>query len=134
MKVTIPFNSFKDDPSMYTAPEITVRNGKGEKVRILRTDKFTPDYPIAGLVESENANLLTYTRDGKFIKDKDTPEEDLIIEVDNDAIKNAIKKKTGFDPLMASLFAAAVFGDGEQYSLEEIKGILLLSLLITTSD
>ena len=128
MKVTIPFNSFKDDPSMYTAPEITVRNGKGEKVHILRTDSYLPDYPIAGLVESENANLLTYTRDGKYIKDKDTPEEDLIIEVDNDAII----KKTGFDPLMASLFAAAVFGDGEQYSLEEIKGILLLSLLITS--
>lgn len=128
MKVIIPFNSFKDNPSMYTAPGITVRNGKGEKVRILRTDGYTPDYPICGLVESENANLLTYTRDGKYIKDKDTPEEDLIIEVDNDAIK----KKTGFDPLIASLFATAVFGDGEQYSLEEIKGILLISLLITS--
>lgn len=125
--ITIPFNSFKDDPSMYTAPEITVRNGKGEKVRILHTDGHTPDYPICGQVESESADLLTYTRDGKYIKDKDTPEEDLIIEVDNDAIK----KKTGFDPLMASLFAAAVFEDGKQYSLEEIKGILLLSLLIT---
>lgn len=130
MKVIIPFNSFKDDPSMYTAPEITVRNGRGEKVRILRTDSYNPDYPIVGLVESENSNLLTYTRDGKYKKDNDTPDEDLIIEVDNDAIK----KKTGFDPLMASLFAAAVFGDGEQYSLEEIKDILLLSLLITTND
>lgn len=128
MKVIIPFNSFKDNPSMYTAPGITVRNGKGEKVHILHTDSYLPDYPIAGLVKSENANLLTYTRDGKYIKDKDTPEEDLIIEVDNDAIK----KKTGFDPLMASLFAAAVFGDGEQYSLEEIKDILLLLLLITS--
>lgn len=128
MKVIIPFNSFKDDPLMYTAPGITVRNGKGEKVRILHTDSYLPDYPIAGLVESENSNLLTYTRDGKYIKDKNTPEEDLIIEVDNDAIK----KRTGFDPLIASLFAAAVFGDGEQYSLEEIKDILLLSLLITS--
>lgn len=132
MKVIIPFNSFKDDPSMYTAPEITVRNGKGEKVHIFCTDNFTPDYdyPIGGQVESKFSDIVAYTRDGKFIKDKDTPEEDLIIEVDNDAIK----KKTGFDPLIASLFAAAVFGDGEQYSLEEIKGILLFSLLITTSD
>lgn len=128
MKVIIPFNSFKDDPSMYTAPGITVRNGKGEKVHILHTDSYLPDYPIAGLVESENANLLTYTRDGKYIKDKNTPEEDLIIEVDN----NIIKERTGFDPLMASLFAAAVFGEGEQYSLEEIKDILLISLLITS--
>lgn len=127
MKVNIPFNSFKDDPSMYTAPEIIVRNGKGEKVHIFCTDNFTPDYPIGGQIESENPDLVAYTRDGKYIKDKDTPEEDLIIEVDNDAIK----KKTGFDPLMASLFASAVFGDGEQYSLKEIKGILLLSLLIT---
>lgn len=128
MKVIIPFNSFKDNPSMYTAPGITVRNGKGEKVHILHTDNYTPDYPIGALVESKNTELLTYTSDGKYIKGKNTPEEDLIIEVDNDVIK----KRTGFDPLIASLFAAAMFGDGEQYSLEEIKDILLLSLLITS--
>ena len=128
MKVIIPFNSFKDNPSMYTAPGITVHNGKGEKVHILSTDNCTPDYPIGALVESKNHELLTYTRDGKYIKGKDTFEEDLIIEVDN----NIIKERTGFDPLIASLFAAAVFGDGEQYSLEEIKDILLLSLLITS--
>lgn len=127
MKVTIPFSYFKNEPSLFDQPEFTVRNGRGDKVRILCTDGSIPDYPVVGIVEHEDPSLnrlSTYTKDGKYMTNKDTPYSDLVVEVDNDAVI----KKTGFDPLKAAVFATAMFGDSKQYSPEELELISMISL------
>lgn len=130
MKVTIPFESLVDEPSILNEPEITVRNGNGDKVRILCTDGSIPDYPVVGIVECDDPEdnyTETYTREGHFSTDGEMDNNDLVIEVDNDAIT----EKMGVDPLKAAMFAAAMFGDTKQYSPEEFEFITLFSLLAT---
>ena len=129
MKVIIPFESLVDEPSILNEPEITVRNGNGDKVRILCTDGSIPNYPVVGIVECDNPEenyTETYTKEGRFLMDNENNENDLIIEVDNDAVT----ERMGVDPLKAAMFAAAVFGDTKQYSPEELELISLLSLAI----
>lgn len=131
MKVIVPFKSFMDEPSLLNEPEITVRDGKGRKVRVICTDSSIPDYPVIGIVEHDDPSrnhLRTYTKDGQYMTDNSgvLSECDLVVEVDNDAIT----RKTGVDPLKAAMFAAAVFGDTKQYSPEELELISLLSLTI----
>lgn len=126
MKVTIPFGYFKSEPSLFNQPEITVRNKQGDKVRILCTDGSIPDYPVVGIVEHddpENNYTETYTEEGHCTVDGES-DNDLVVEVDNDAVT----KKTGFDPLKAALFASRVFGDAKQYSPEELELISMISL------
>lgn len=130
MKVTIPFESFIDEPSMFNEPEITVRNGNGDKVRILCTDANIPGYPVVGVVECEDPDdnyTETYTLKGHLIQDDMDDSGDLVIEVDNDAFT----EKMGVDPLKAAVFAAAMFGDTKQYSPEELELISMFSLLAT---
>lgn len=129
MKVTIPFESVVDEPSILNEPEITVRNKYGDKVRVLCTDANIPGYPVVGIVEYDDPDdnyTETYTLKGHRIEDGMDDNGDLIVEVDNDAIT----EKFGFDPLKASVFAAALFGDAKQYSPEELELISLLSLMI----
>lgn len=129
MKVTIPFESLVDDFSILNEPEITVRNGKGDKVRILCTDGNIPGYPVVGIVEHDdpdNNYAETYTLKGHLVEDNMNDDGDLVIEVDNDAVT----ERFGFDPLKAAMFAAAMFGDAKQYSPEELEFISLLSLMI----
>lgn len=129
MKVTIPFASLVDEPSILNEPEITVRNGNGDKVRILCTDANIPGYPVVGVVECDEPDdnyTETYTLKGHIIEDDIEDDGDLIVEVDNDAIT----EKMGVDPLKAAMFAAAVFGDTKQYSPEELELISMISLAI----
>ena len=130
MKVTIPFESFMDEPSILNEPEITVRNGNGDKVRILCTDANIPGYPVVGVVECDDPNdnyVETYTLKGHLVEDGMDNVGDLVIEVDNDAIT----EKLGVDPLKAAMFAAVMFGDTKQYSPEELELISMFSLLAT---
>lgn len=130
MKVTIPFESFMDEPSILNEPEITVRNGNGDKVRILCTDANIPGYPVVGIVEHDDPEdnyTETYTLKGHIFEDGMNDVGDLVIEVDNDAIT----EKLGVDPLKAAMFAAAMFGDTKQYSPEELEIISMFSLLAT---
>ena len=130
MKVIIPFESLVDEPSILNESEITVRNGNGDKVRILCTDANIPGYPVVGVVEHDEPDdnyTETYTLKGHRIEDGMEDEGDLIVEVDNDAVT----EKMGVDPLKAAMFAAAMFGDTKQYSPEELELISLLSLAIT---
>lgn len=127
MKVTIPFESFMDEPSILNEPEITVRDKQGNKVRILCTDANIPGYPVVGIVEHDNPEenyTETYTREGHQFKDHGS-DGDLVVEVDNDAFT----EKMGVDPLKAAVFAAAMFGDTKQYTPEELEFITLLSLM-----
>ena len=129
MKVTIPFESLVDEPSILNEPEITVRNGKGDKVRILCTDGNIPGYPVVGIVEHDdpdNNYTETYTLKGHRVEDGMDDDGDLVVEVDNDAVT----ERFGFDPLRAAIFAAAMFGDTKQYSPEELEVISLFSLMI----
>ena len=129
MKVTIPFESLVDDLSILNEPEITVRNGKGDKVRILCTDGNIPGYPVVGIVEHDdpdNNYTETYTLKGHLVEDGMNDDGDLVIEVDNDAVT----ERFGFDPLKAAMFAAAMFGDAKQYSPEELEFISLLSFMV----
>lgn len=126
MKVTIPFGCFKSEPSLFNQPEITVRNKQGDKVRILCTDGSIPDYPVVGIVEHDDPKdnyTETYTEEGRYSAIGES-DNDLVVEVDNDAVT----KKTGFDPLKAALFASRVFGDAKQYSPEELELISMISL------
>lgn len=130
MKVTIPFESFVDEPSILNKPEITVRNGRGDKVRILCTDGNIPGYPVVGIVEHDDPDdnyTETYTLKGHLVEDGTNDDGDLVIEVDNDAVT----EKMGVDPLKAAMFAAAMFGDTKQYSPEELELISIFSLLAT---
>ena len=129
MKVTIPFESLVDEPSILNESEITVRNKIGDKVRILCTDGNIPEFPVVGIVEHDDPEdnyTETYTLKGHRIQDDIEDDGDLIVEVDNDAIT----EKMGVDPLKAAMFAAAMFGDTKQYSPEELELISLLSLAI----
>lgn len=129
MKVTIPFESLVDEPSILNEPEITVRNKQGNKVRILCTDGSIPGYPVVGIVECENPDdnyTETYTLKGHRLTD-DVQDDDLIVEVDNDAIT----EKMGADPMKAAMFAALMFGDTKQYTPEELELIRLFSLAFT---
>lgn len=129
MKVTIPFESLVDDLSILNEPEITVRDGNGDKVRILCTDGSIPGYPVVGIVEHDDPDdnyAETYTLKGHLVADDMNDDGDLVVEVDNDAVT----ERFGFDPLKAAMFAAAVFGDTKQYSPEELEFISLLSLAI----
>lgn len=126
MKVTIPFGYFKSEPSLFNQPEITVRNKQGDKVRILCTDGSIPDFPVVGIVEHDDPEdncTETYTEEGHYSAIGES-DNDLVVEVDNDAVT----KKTGFDPLKAALFASRVFGDAKQYSPEELELISMISL------
>lgn len=126
MKVTIPFGYFKSEPSLFNQPEITVRNKQGDKVRILCTDGSIPDYPVVGIVEHDDPEdnyTETYTEEGHYSAIGES-DNDLVVEVDNDAVT----KKTGFDPFKAALFASRVFGDAKQYSPEELELISMISL------
>lgn len=130
MKVTIPFELFMNEPSMFDEPEITVRNGNGDKVRIVCTDANIPGYPVVGVVECDDPNdnyAESYTLKGHLVHDDMDNVGDLVIEVDNDAIT----EKLGVDPLKAAMFAAAMFGDTKQYSPEELELISMFSLLAT---
>lgn len=130
-KIVIPFKTFADmNVSFFNRPEITVRNGNGDKVRILCTDGSIPNYPVVGIVECDNPEenyTETYTKEGRFRMDRENNEDDLVIEFDNEAVT----KKTGADPLLAAMFASALFGDPKQYSPEELEVISLLSLAMT---
>ena len=132
MKVIVPFESFMDEPSILNEPEITVRDGKGRKVRIICTDAEITDYPVVGIVEHEDPSrnhLRTYTKDGKYMSGgspDELSENDLQVEVDNDAVT----ERTGVDPLKAAVFASAMFGDIKQYTPEELELISLLSLAV----
>lgn len=129
MKVTIPFESFVEEPSILNQPEITVRNGNGDKVRILCTDADIPGYPVVGVVEHDDPDdnyTETYTLKGRVVQDDMVDVGDLVIEVDNDAVT----EKTGVDPLKAAVFAAAMFGDSKQYTPEELELISMISLAI----
>lgn len=129
MKVTIPFESLVDEPSLLNEPEITVHNKLGDKVRIICTDGSIPGYPIVGIVEHDDPDdncIETYTRKGRCIEDDMEDLGDLVVEVDNDAVT----KRFGADPLRAAMFAAAMFGDIKQYSPEELELISLISLAI----
>lgn len=128
MKVTIPFSYFMSEPSLFNEPEITVRNKRGEKVRILCTDANIPGLPVVGVVERDNPDdnyTETYTKDGRYSLDNTEDSRDLFVEVDNDAVT----ERTGVDPLKAAVFASAVFGDTSQYSPEELELISMISLL-----
>lgn len=130
MKVIIPFESSLVDELPLDELEITVRNKLGDKVRILCTDGSIPGYPVVGIVEHDDPEdnyPETYTRKGHVFKgDKDNG-GDLVIEVDNDAIT----EKTGVDPLKATRFATAMFGDTTRYSPKELELITMFSLLAT---
>jgi hypothetical protein len=126
MKVTIPFSYFMSEPSLLNQPEITVRNKQGDKVRILCTDGNIPGFPVVGIVEHDNPDdnyTETYTGEGQYVASGES-DDDLVVEVDNDAIT----KKTGVDPLKAAVFASRVFGDTDQYSPEELELISMISL------
>lgn len=127
MKVTIPFSYFMSEPSLFNQPEITVRNKQGKKVRILCTDGNVPKYPVVGIVEEDDPDdnfVATYTGEGQYTTGGES-DNDLVVEVDNDAIT----KKTGVDPLKAAVFASRVFGDTSQYSPEELELISMISLM-----
>ena len=127
MKVTIPFSYFMSEPSLFNQPEITVRNKQGDKVRILCTDSNISGFPVVGIVEHDNPDdnyTETYTEEGRYTSLGES-EDDLVVEVDNDAVT----KKTGIDPLKAAMFASRVFGDSSQYSPEELNLISMISLV-----
>lgn len=127
MKAIIPFESLVDEPSILNEPEITVRNGKGDKVRILCTDGNIPGYPVVGIVEHDDPDdnyIETYNLKGHRVEDGMDDDRDLIVEVDSDAVT----ERFGFDPLRAAIFAAAMFGDTKQYSQDELEIISLISL------
>lgn len=131
MKVTIPFESLVDEPSILNEPEITVRNKYGDKVRVLCTDGSIPGYPVVGIVECDdpdNNYTECYTQKGHRIEDDMDDNGDLIVEVDNDALT----EKMGADPMKAAVFAALMFGDTKQYSPEELELISLISLAFAT--
>lgn len=131
-KVIIPFESMMKDPSLLlqNQPEITVRNKQGEKVRITCVDANIRDYPVVGIVECKNDpkdnHVETYTKEGHYYNDGES-DEDLIVEVNNDAIT----KRFGVDPLAAAAISSAVFGDPRQYSQEELRLISRLTLAAT---
>jgi hypothetical protein len=133
-KVIMPFGLFMQDPSMLQKPEITVRNKRGEKVRIVCVDANIPDYPVVGIVEVDKNDPAgdytnyaeTYTKEGRFTTESES-DEDLEVEVDNDAII----RRFGVDPLAAASIASVVFGDPKQYLQEELNVISRLVLATT---
>lgn len=125
MKVTIPFSYYMNTPSLFNHPEITVRNKQGNKVRILCTDANIPGFPVVGVVEHDKPDdnyTGTYSEEGRFTLGES--DEDLVVEVDNDAIT----KKTGVDLFEAVILASTMFGDLRQYSPEELDLIAMISL------
>lgn len=128
-KVIMPFGLFMQDPSVLQKPEITVRNKRGEKVRIVCVDANIPDYPVVGIVEEDNPDdnfVATYTEEGHYTTSGES-DNDLMVEVDNDAIT----RRFGVDPLAAASIASVVFGDPKQYSQEELGAISRLVLATT---
>lgn len=127
-KVIIPFETMMKDPSLLlqNQPEITVRNKQGEKVRIVCVDANIPGYPVVGIVEEDDPEYNhpeTYTKEGRYTTEGED-NEDLVVEIDNDAIT----RRFGVDPLAAAAIASAVFGDPRQYSREELGTIAQIVL------
>ena len=76
--------------------------------------------------DPKDNHVETYTKEGHYYNDGES-DEDLIVEVNNDAIT----KRFGVDPLAAAAISSAVFGDPRQYSQEELRLISRLTLAAT---
>lgn len=107
--------------------EVITRNG--ERVRIVCTDANIVDGedngcdPIVGIILS-NGEPTTFREDGRYYSEMDH-DLDLFMEIDVDAMK----RRLGFDPVVAAVFASALFGNPGQYDEEELELISMLSAL-----
>lgn len=107
--------------SMNDTPEIEVKTRDGRPARVVCVDA-NDHHPVVAIVDGQ---ALHFDTEGHS---EDSPDLDLKLVVDNDAIT----QRFGCDPLAAAALASILFGDPKQYSQEEMEMIGMITMALTT--